>query len=218
MNYHRVVYIEDNNIVAHPDVHELLDILSSEYKDKYHKFNGGIDARIVGQDIEIARSLAKIKKGVFFFAYDNPKERTKIERCLDILEKAEFKTRQKGIFYALYNFRDTPQDFFERCKFLIERNAMIFPMKYQPLDTLKKDSYISPTWNMKELKFVKTLMKIFGKDGKLFPDTAMKKTFAHFDNFEDLMFYYKDRRVVDKKGNYDKRIYTEKETLEAFFK
>jgi len=59
--------------------------------------------------------------------------------------------------YVLYNYTDTPEDFYERLKINVELNEELgtkiysFPMKYIPLNA-KDRSYISSNWNKKILR------------------------------------------------------------------
>ena len=49
------------------------------------------------------------------------------------------------IFYALYNYVDTPEDFFSRVRDLLNWGTVVYPMRFEPLTTLEKHKYVSMT-------------------------------------------------------------------------
>lgn len=65
--------------------------------------------------------------------------------------------------YVLYNYLDTPEDFYERlrinCQLNIDLGTQIysFPMKYMPLEA-KNRSYVGPLWNKKLLRGVQCIL------------------------------------------------------------
>jgi hypothetical protein len=69
---------------------------------------------------------------------------------------------------------DKPEDLWYRLKVVWELGAGAYPMRFQPLDTKKQDSYISKNWTKEELLGVKrmkfTIFKaeIWGRQDKNF--------------------------------------------------
>lgn len=65
--------------------------------------------------------------------------------------------------YVLYNYTDTPADFYERLRINCELNEELgtkiysFPMKYIPL-TSKDRSYVGPNWNRKLIRGVQCVL------------------------------------------------------------
>jgi len=65
--------------------------------------------------------------------------------------------------YILFNFNDTPDDFYERLRINIELNEELglsiysFPMKYVPLDA-KDRRYIGPNWTKKQLRGIQCVL------------------------------------------------------------
>jgi len=65
--------------------------------------------------------------------------------------------------YVLYNYTDTPQDFYERLRVSVELNQELgthvysFPMKYIPLDA-KDRSFIGRHWSRKLLRGVQCIL------------------------------------------------------------
>lgn len=65
--------------------------------------------------------------------------------------------------YVLYNYKDTPQDFYERLRINAELNQKLgvqiysFPMKYIPLDA-KDRTYVGRHWNRRLLRGVQCIL------------------------------------------------------------
>ena len=64
--------------------------------------------------------------------------------------------RSKVRVYVLVNYKDSPDDAMYRCEKLKSMGILPNVQRYQPLDTLSKDSYVAPGWQRSFLKiFVK---------------------------------------------------------------
>jgi hypothetical protein len=80
--------------------------------------------------------------------------------------------------YILYNYTDTPQDFYERLRITVELNQELqvliysFPMKFIPLDA-KDRSYVGKHWNSRLLRGVQCILL-----------ATMGKVGTHMDFFE----------------------------------
>lgn len=65
--------------------------------------------------------------------------------------------------YILFNYNDTPEDFYERLRINCELNRELgtkiysFPMKYIPL-TAKNRNYVGPNWNRKLIRGVQCIL------------------------------------------------------------
>ena len=90
--------------------------------------------------------------------------------------------------YVLYNYTDTPQDFYERLRINVELNQELgtkiysFPMKYIPLKA-KDRSYIGKHWNHRLIRGVQCiLLATMGKVGPNidFFNAAFGKTSKEF--------------------------------------
>ena len=62
--------------------------------------------------------------------------------------------RDKIIVYTLYNFTDIPDDFLGRVIDPLSWGATCYPMRYEPLNTLTKNRYVSPQWTMRQVEMV----------------------------------------------------------------
>ena len=112
-----------------------------------------------------------------------------MERAIKNLRGAGLKSHRYGHIccYVLYNFRDTPQDLFERIRDLLAWGIAAYPMRYQPLNgehALEKDSYVSPNWTIDELNMVQMARRVIGYGGALPPYKGLQEKFMNARNFQ----------------------------------
>ena len=100
-------------------------------------FNQGMDARLLTE--ESAALLARMKIPIIRLAFDYSGIRPWVEKAIAVLKDQGIKGR-RIVFYVLHNYLDDPEDFFERVRDLFEWGAVVYPMRYEPLCTLKRES------------------------------------------------------------------------------
>ena len=98
-------------------------------------------------------------------AYDKISDRDAVLEGITTLKK--YIPKKPYAAFVLYNWKDTPEDFLQRLKELRELNVTAFPMRWQPLNELKKNSYISPNWTKEDLKNVRLLIHKHGFNSML---------------------------------------------------
>lgn len=138
----------DNNLLACSKKH--FDAVIDRLKPlRDIDFNQGLDARILSPH-HITR-LKELELKILRFAWDNVGLESVLLSAIDSILKAGF-PKSKLRVYILFNYKDTPDDALYRCETL--KNMGIFPnvQRYQPLNSLQKDSYISLNWNGQLLK------------------------------------------------------------------
>ncbi|MBS3910069.1 MAG: cobalamin-binding domain-containing protein [Actinobacteria bacterium] len=157
----------DNNVLASKQFDRIVD----EIKDagfvkgaklgkrlRYVDFNQGIDPRILTKE-KIER-LAELPIKPLRIAFDD------IELKEIYAEKIRWAAEYGLVYlsnYVLYNFEDTPEDFYERLRINIELNEELgtqifsFPMKYVPF-TSKNRKYIGSNWNYRYLRSVNCIL------------------------------------------------------------
>jgi hypothetical protein len=145
-------------------------------------FNQGLDARLINEDV--GKALNGIDMPVIRIAYDFPKMGKAVKRAIDVLGHAGF-SRSKVVSYVLFNFEDTPEELFERVRNLLSWGATAYPMRFQPLNTLEKDSYISPGWSHEELDLVAQARRVIGFGGAFPPYEGLTRKFIDARNFEE---------------------------------
>jgi len=161
---HTRVILWDNNILACKNWRAIFDELI-ELGLKVD-FNQGIDARLITD--EVAEKLSHMKFDLLRLAYDNSIYHLCLERAIRILDKHGI-SKKKIVVYTLFNFEnDDPEDFWERIKDLLGWGVASYPMRYQPLTTLEKNSYVSPNWTKEEIQMVESARRVLGFGG-VFP-------------------------------------------------
>lgn len=159
---------------------------------RYVDFNQGLDARLLDEH-KMAR-LAELNLHPMRIAFDHIEQRDIYERAIRLAAKYGVNDLSN---YILYNFLDTPEDFYNRLKINIdlceELNVKIysFPMRYSPLDDPKYFSnrdYIGRHWNRKFIRAVQAITNATkGKvgRGREFFEKAFGK---NLDEFHELLW------------------------------
>ena len=174
----------DNNFFGTPHwreiLHEVRDLgLSVD-------FNQGLDGRLVTD--EVARLLEGIKISPVRMAYDmsHPSIRRAMERSIERL--ADIGIRKRRIFvYVLHNFTDSPNDFFERARDLLNWGVVAYPMRYEPLDSLAKNKHVARLqgWNERRLEMVADARRVIGFGGAFPPYEGLIKKFNAAKGFDE---------------------------------
>lgn len=198
----------DNNILASncfPEIIEEIKYLGFEkgatYKyfingrwqvtNRYVDFNQGIDARLLTEDK--MKLLSEIAVKPLRIAFDDIKYKEIYTEKVRLAARYKIKTLSN---YILFNYKDTPEDFYDRLKINIvlneefERDGLgtriwSFPMKYTPVkgDEALNRKYVGENWNRKYLRAIQCILlvthgvvgpkrsffeKAFGRDYKEF--------------------------------------------------
>ncbi len=177
---HKKVVFFDNNILSLPqwkDIFSELVELGLEVD-----FNQGLDCRYLTPDA--AALLAKMRCPLVRMAFDYSGIRPFVERAIKMLREVGISGR-RIIFYVLYNYIDTSEDFFYRVRDLLSWGVVVYPMRYEPLCTLEKGRYISPRWTAEELELVERARRVLGYGGALPPYRALVEKFQRARNFKE---------------------------------
>lgn len=138
----------DNNFLASSKKH--FDSVIDKLKPlKNIDFNQGLDARLLTK--YQAERLAELNIKVIRLAWDHISIEKQWMTAYDLLLSAGFKPRNIQS-YVLINFNDTPEDALYRLQTIKNLGALPNPMRYQPLDSVKRNQYIHPNWTEYELK------------------------------------------------------------------
>ena len=154
-------------------------------------FNQGLDARLATP--ERMQKLSEIAIRPMRIAFDNWAFRLQYVRAVKL-------GSENGIVnlsnYLLYNFKDTPDDLYNRLLINIDLcdalgvNIYSFPMKYHPItdpDYFSNRDYIGDHWNRKFIRAVQSVLNsTHGKIGR--GRTFFFKAFGrNLDEFHDLL-------------------------------
>jgi len=197
---HDKAILWDNNILGEPnwqDVVGELAELSSENEKFEVDFNQGLDARLINE--QVAEMLAKVRMPIVRVAYDFPGMGRSVKNAIEFLSAVGF-YRRNIISYVLFNFEDSPEDLFTRVRDLLNWGASAYPMRFQPLDTLEKDSHIGPKWTKEQLEMVANARRVIGYGGAFPPYEGLRKKFESARNFEEAFGLWnpKSKKPVDK--------------------
>ena len=192
---HKKVILWDNNILGVPNWQDVVDELRDTGLGV--DFNQGLDARLI--DDSVARKLREVKIDPVRLAYDIPSERVAVEAAIESLRAAGFDKR-RIIVYTLYNFTDTPDQFWQRVTDLLHWGAVSYPMRYEPLNSLTKNRYVSPHWTAEQLEIVAASRRVLGAGGAFPPYKGLVEKLTHAKSFEDAFSIRGSRRREKKVG------------------
>lgn len=165
----------DNNVLASNKFDQIIkDIRDLGFgkgetfnrKARWVDFNQGIDVRLLTK--KKMKMLSTINIKPLRLAFDHISLKKKYIRCINQAVDCGITSLSN---YVLFNYTDTPKDFYERLKINVELNKKLgthiysFPMKYIPLSA-KDRSYIGKNWNRRLLRGVQCiLLATMGKVG-----------------------------------------------------
>jgi len=177
---HKRIIFFDNNILASAGWRSVFDEL--EEMGLRVDFNQGIDPALITD--EIANRLSKLKVHLVRLGYDVKSEGYIVKRAVERLNSAGINGR-RILVYALYNYVDDPQSFFERVKEILIWGAVCYPMRYEPLDRLEKNTYVAPKWDAERLEMVQKARRVLGCRGALPPYMGLVRKFETAHNFNE---------------------------------
>lgn len=179
---HSRVILWDNNFLYSKDQ----DAIFLELRESGKKvdFNQGLDANFI--TTKNAQYLRQLKISYIRLAYDHINERSQVKRAIDRLIDAGFRGRDI-LIYTLYNYNDTPNDFLERLKDMMEWGVASYPMRYTPLDSENKNSYISKNWTKEHLEMIADARRVIGIHGAFPPYKGLQLKILKAKTFEEAM-------------------------------
>lgn len=110
-------------------------------------FNQGLDARLLTD--HHASRLAELDCRVRL-AFDHVSTEQAFLTAYERLRKEKIPKSRIRV-YVLVGYNDTPEDALYRLRLVHNLGIEPNPMRYNPLDTLMRDSYVGPNWTDREL-------------------------------------------------------------------
>ncbi|MFC1601550.1 cobalamin-binding domain-containing protein [Candidatus Sumerlaeota bacterium] len=157
--------IMDNNVLAIEGIEERLRVIEGlgfgrgakrNARQRTVDFNQGIDARLIARKPELATAIGRVAMKPIRLAFDflSPGMEGDYRKAVALLAEQGF-----GSFttYLLYNYNDTPEDFYRRLQVNMELNEELgirisgFPMRYIPITDTRR-GYVSPKWQWRWLR------------------------------------------------------------------
>lgn len=145
-NWRPAPIICDNNILASSMKH-FIRVIDSVIQFGWIDFNQGLDCSLLKS--EHLEHIARVRKPMIRFAFDNTKYESTFFDAITLTKSYGFKDIRS---YVLIGYRDTPSDALYRLNFCKDLGVWPNPMRYQPIDTLEKNSYVEKGWTDYELK------------------------------------------------------------------
>lgn len=149
----------DNNWLASPNFES--DTLKLIKIGKKVDFNQGLDARLYTQDK--AELLSRINIDPIRFAFDNVTQERHILHAIRLAKK--YSNKEISV-YVLYNFTDTPEDFYYRIDLMNREKVLTFPMEYRK-PTEHKIKFPGPHWDSYLLRGLKLSLLFFYRKGMI---------------------------------------------------
>lgn len=164
--------ILDNNILALSNIGEILDEIKmlgfgqgakKNGRERTVDFNQGIDARLISKKPKLAKGLGQIAMKPVRLAFDvlTVNMEYHYRKAVNLLTDQGFRAYTT---YLLYNYNDTPEDFYRRLMINMKLNQELgirisgFPMRYIPISDTQR-GYISPQWNWRWLRGIQCILQ-----------------------------------------------------------
>ena len=129
-------------------------------KARYLDFNQGVDGRKINDDN--MTQLARLAIKPLRIAFDDIK--LKDTYCVAVRTAHRHGIKEISN-YILFNYKDKPEDLYERLKINIELNRELgiqifsFPMKYSPINRTDR-SYIGVNWTKKSIRAISAILQV----------------------------------------------------------
>lgn len=149
----------DNNWLASPNIES--DCAKLIRLGKRVDFNQGLDARLF--DKEKAKLLSRIKLDPVRFAFDNTVYEESLMKTITLAKKC-FQSEIR--VYVLYNFKDSPEDFYHRIDSLNKKRVLAFPMEYRK-SIPSQTKFPGPHWNTALLRALKLSLIFYYRKGMI---------------------------------------------------
>jgi len=133
---------------------------------------------------EVAMGLRRLKVPIVRLAYDSNGIKESLGKAIKLLNKLGVNGR-KIIVYCLYNHLDTPDDFLERIKDLVDWGVVSYPMRYQALEPGPKNGYVSPNWTKEQLEMIAKARRVIGCGGAFPPYEGLRRKIEKVRSFEE---------------------------------
>jgi len=158
----------DNNVLASPEFPRIIEEIKecgfykgAKFKGRlrYVDFNQGVDVRLLTD--EKMRLLSEIAINPLRIAFDHIELKDIYIEKIRLAHKYGIKRLSN---FILYNFNDTPEDFYERLRINIELNEELglhifsFPMRFIPLDAKRRGYVDNPHWTKKQLRGIQCIL------------------------------------------------------------
>jgi len=197
-----------------------INVFIEKYRNKaksnrYVDFNQGLDCRYL--DEEKIRLLSQLPIRPMRISFDFLSFKDKYEIAVRLADKYNIPQLSN---YMLYNYKDTPQELWERLQINNQLNNELktaiysFPMKYIPCfgEESKDRSFVSrPHWNPKYLRAIQIVLNVTKGVGAVTPSFAERAFGRTPDEFLKILMmpesYIRYRNHFEETGDTDRWFY-----------
>ncbi|WP_197922684.1 radical SAM protein [Thiosulfatihalobacter marinus] len=198
----RDLILMDNNVVASANFKEIIaEIIDLGFergaklkRGRYElqrrvDFNQGVDARILCKDPMYLEQLARIALKPLRIAFDHLGVKKPYSQAIRYSAAAGLTELSN---YMLYNFKDSPQDLFERMRLNVDLNEELdirifsFPMRYQPVSRPDR-GHVGEKWNSYYLRSMQVILQATHGIVSGAPDFFRKAFGDTYDEFENIL-------------------------------
>ena len=213
----RDLLLLDNNVLASVEFAKIIDEIKGlgfhkgaklNGKLRHIDFNQGLDARLLTENK--MRLLSEIAIYPLRIAFDDVRMRDLYTDKMRLAKKYGIGRLSN---FILYNFNDTPEDFYERLRINIELNETLglsiysFPMRFIPLNAKSRGFVDNPHWTKKQLRGIQCILhatrgvvgprrpffeKAFGRDAEEFKH-IIEQPEEHIFHREKMKPYRRDQ-------------------------
>jgi len=183
---------KENLIKAHDEIAPIYEKYRNKVpKQRHVDFNQGTDARYVTD--ELMKLMSEIPIYPLRIAFDYWGMKKQYEKAVRLAAKHDI---NKLSNYLLYNFKDKPEDLYNRIKLNVELSEELdihiysFPMKYIPLfgEDAKSRDFIGNKWHKKFINAIQAISNVTRgiiPPGRSFFEKAYGK---NLDEFFELLY------------------------------
>jgi hypothetical protein len=176
------ITIWDNNFLASRNFED--DCKTLLKFGKKVDFNQGLDARLYNE--RRASILHQVNVSPVRFAFDSMEYSDDVLRAISMAKKI---TNKEIRVYALYNFKDAPDDFFQRINSINLAGVWAFPMCYREpsIENIQKPN---GKWTKELLRGLKVILLNFYTHGMITPprDSFVKIFGSNTEEFKERLY------------------------------
>ena len=161
-------------------------------KKRYLDFNQGVDGRKINDDN--MEQLARLAIRPLRIAFDDIKLKDKYCAAVRTAHRHGIKEISN---YILFNYKDDPNDLYERLRINIELNRELgiqifsFPMKYSPIDRTDRN-YIGAKWTKKAIRAISAILQVTNGVVAAGSDFFFKAFGKDLDEFHEILAMPRD--------------------------
>lgn len=207
----RHLVLLDNNVLALDNLKQVIsDIRDQDFgagatingRQRSVDFNQGIDARLITKDV--AKLLSQIALSPVRLAFDTSSVEKHYRKAIKYLAGKGF---SEFTNYLMFNYNDTPEDFYRRMMVNIELSQKMevrvtgFPMRYVPIHDVDRH-HISSHWRWRYLRGIQCVLS--ATHGMVSPNPEFFAT-AFGETYEDFIriLSMPDRYIIYRNSNKD---------------